>query len=564
MIEILEKKNCCGCSACAQICPKQCISMAADEEGFLYPSIDADRCINCGLCEKVCPEQRKEVIPADIVFSVPKAYGGWYKNDQIRLKSSSGGAFSLFANYILASGGSVYGCVLDEQLSAIHTRTTEQSGLAAMRGSKYVQSDINGTYQAVWNDLTEEKQVLFTGTPCQAAGLHSYIETKLHMREYEAESFWKRLYICDFICHGVPSPEVFQSYVQEMEKKYHDKIISFQFRTKDKPWNPSGLQLGTAIYTAAGKYIRNYPAFKDPFMNGFLSDLYLRPSCHDCQFKFIPKGYADFTIADFWGVQKVNLALVDGKGTSLLLVHNIHGQELFKAVQNQFHYEEVNFEKAIARNQSLISSPKKNPEREEFFLNYRTKTFADLEKKYMKASHWFFYRGRGMIWKIFEKNIRRATAFFLNIFHVQWTPEKWESFLQFVKFCLVGLSNAAVSYAINIITLLFLRPFHFRHDYIAANTMAFLLSVLWSFHWNSKYVFTEREGEHRSKIKTLWKMYVAYAFSGIVVNNLMGTFWIAVMQVSKFVAPLLNIPITMLINFSINKFWTFKKDRSQN
>lgn len=554
MVHIEDKAKCCGCSACAQICPQHCVSMEQDQEGFTYPQVDGSRCIHCNLCEKVCPELNEQTSPHK-AFDKPEAYGGWNKEDAVRAESSSGGIFTLFARYILSLGGSVYGCVLGEKQRAVHVRACDEAGLAAMRGSKYVQSDMEDAFAEVWNDLENGLYVLFTGTPCQAAGLRSYLSKKI---KGSVSPMWERLFVCDFICHGVPSPAVFQSYIKSIEEGQKDSVVAFRFRLKDKGWNPSGLQLGTGVYTKSGKALRNYPAFRDTYMNGFLSDLYLRPSCHDCHFKYIPKDYADVTIADFWGVDKEYSQLMDGKGTSLVLIHNTHGQTLFDVAKEGFAGEQVVYEKAIRRNQSLIHSAKENAGRKAFFKEYETKPFSAVQKKYMKATNWFFHRLAGMAWSIFEKIVRGVMGIFLRLIHVTWSKKQWDDFFQLVKFCVVGVSNAAVSYLINVITLLLLRPLYWGYDYIIANIAAFLLSVLWSFYWNSKYVFPEGK-EGRSTLKLLLKMYMTYGLTGIILNNVLGTIWIKKLGISKFIAPLLNIPITVGINFVLNKFWTFKK-----
>lgn len=555
MINIEQKADCCGCTACLQICPQQCVSMAKDAEGFLYPQADPAGCVNCGLCEKVCPQLVGPKAHSE-PFAEPYACGGWHKNEAVRAKSSSGGVFTLLAEHILSVGGCVYGCVLNKDLKAVHIRAEDSSGIEAMRGSKYVQSDINRTYAAAWADLKAGRPVLFTGTPCQAAGLHCYIECKAGGSK-SADSIWERLYICDFICHGVPSPMVFASYIHQMEEQYGDKIISFKFRTKDRQWNPTGLQLGTGTGTGTGLFVRKYPGYKDVYMNGFLSDLYLRPSCHSCRFKYIPKDYSDFTIADFWGVNRLQPTLMDGRGTSLLLIHNHHGYELFAKVKSGFHYEETDYKKAVAHNKPLLESAAPNPKREKFFKDYNTQPFKKVERKYMKASDWFIHRLGGVLAGFFEKLVRKVWGAILYALHIQWNEKQWLSFLQFARFCVVGLSNAFVSYTINITTLFALKPCGFEYDYVVANCVAFLLSVLWSFYWNSNYVFAAQKGEQRSKIKTLLKMYASYAVSGVILNNLLGTFWIKIVGISKFISPLLNIPITVGINFAMNKYWTF-------
>ena len=291
-ILIEKKEDCCGCNACVQICPKNCILMKEDEEGFKYPCVDEKGCIECGLCKKVCPIIKSKGQSSNNNV-MPKAIGGWYKNDDVRFKSSSGGAFHLFAEYILNNGGVVYGCTLNESLEAVHIGVETMNELHLLYGSKYVQSDIGNVYKNVKEKLESGRKVLFVGTPCQAAGLKSYLQ-----KDYN------NLYTCDFICHGVPSPLVFRKYIDYLEHKYGDKVTGFRFRNKDDGWRPTGQQMGTLVEFKSGNVKKFMPAYKDAYMNGFLDDLYLRPSCYNCQFKKLPKNYADVSIADFWGVKK--------------------------------------------------------------------------------------------------------------------------------------------------------------------------------------------------------------------------------------------------------------------
>lgn len=552
MIQIEQKKDCCGCSACAEKCPQQCIQMKEDKEGFLYPSIQQELCIDCGLCEKVCPILQKPILFHEDKEKIPLTIGGWHKDDSIRSDSSSGGAFSLFANYILGEGGIIYGAAMDESLQVKHIGIEKVEDLRKLRGSKYVQSCMGNIYSQVEANLKANRKILFSGTPCQAAGLHSYLK-----KEYE------NLYIIDFICHGVPSPKVFSSYVQYLEEKYKDTIITFKFRMKDRNWNPSGLQLGTGIGTGTGRFFRRFPGFMDFYMNGFLDDVYLRPSCYNCQFKSLPKYYSDITIADFWGVSKIDRDLYDGKGTSLILINSKRGAELFKKTKKDFYYKECNFEQSIRRNQSLIRSASWNPRRDKFFRDYENKPFRTVMLKHMSPFSWGFHKVVKISWNLFEGILKKIAKMFLTAVHIQWSETRWENWVQFIRFSMVGVTNVFVSYTINITSLSLLRKSHLTYDYVIANISAFLLSVLWSYYWNSRLVFTISQGENRSKIQTLLKTYAAYAFSGLILNNLLSTFWIHVIHVSKYISPLLNLPITIPINYFIIKFWAYKKEKDK-
>lgn len=549
MIKIDESKNqdCCGCGACVSVCPRQCITMIMDREGFLYPRVDEDQCINCNLCEKVCPIIKKIKAGNSDTIYMPRALGGWHKDEVIRMSSSSGGAFSLFAIYIIEHGGIVYGAAVDEKMRTRHMGVENVEDLQKLRGSKYVQSDIDGVYKEIENWLSQGRKVFFVGTPCQAAGLTAFLKTK-----YEG------LYIADFICHGVPSPKVFESYLEWISQKYGSAVIDFKFRLKDKPWNPSGMQMGTKITLNNGKVLRRFPAYKDFYMNGFLDDLYLRPSCYNCRFKSLPKEYVDITFADFWGADRIDKTICDRKGTSLLLLHSKKAEELFEKVKGDFYYKEYDILKAIRRNQSLIKSAEWNSHREKFFRDYENKSFIWVAHRYMSGISWASHKAGKVAWGIVRNIIQKSLGSVLSLIHVCWSDKEWNNFFQFIKFAIVGLSNTVVSYLINIFVLTFLKVTNYTYDYVVANTIAFLLSVPWSFFWNSRMVFVS-QGNKRSPICTLLKTYMSYAFTGIIVNNLLSTIWIRIFRVTKYLAPLLNLPFSMLINFFINKFWAYKE-----
>lgn len=378
MIAIKEKEQCCGCEACRQICPKNCIEMKSDKEGFLYPEIDNSKCIACGLCDMVCPENQQE---GDLVSGYKiSAYGGWHVDDKLRKESSSGGAFSLFANYILDRGGIVFGCALDEEMHARHVGVESVDELGELRGSKYVQSKIGDSYKKVKAAIENGQMVLFVGTPCQAAGLYTYMGNKKH----------SNLWIMDFICHGVPSPQIFEEYLKEEENRNKSKIVIHKFRNKDKGWSQTGLQLGTYSEFSNGAKIRRYPALRDSYMNGFLGDLYLRPSCYRCSFKQISQQYADITIADFWGVNKIDKELNDKKGTSLMLIQSDHGDFLWSKVNKQFFFREVNWKEAIKYNKPILKSANKSMQRDYFFEKYYDKGYKYVSKRYMSAFAWLW------------------------------------------------------------------------------------------------------------------------------------------------------------------------------
>ncbi len=364
MIQITEKHKCTGCHACSNICPKQCITMESDSEGFLYPKVDMQNCINCGLCEKVCPVLHNEKIDNE-----PQAYACYNKNEQVRLESSSGGVFTLIAEQIINVGGVVFGVSLDKDLTAIHSYAESKEQLKDFRGSKYVQSKIGEAYKKVEAFLKQNRKVLFTGTPCQIAGLKSYLQ-----KDYDT------LFCIDIICHGVPSPKVWEKYVAYQEERVGAKAQGANFRHKNKGWNKFSMALE---FDNGSEHIQTLD--KDLYMQAFLRDTCLRPSCHKCNFKTLHR-QSDITLADFWGIQKVSPQMDDDKGTSLLLINSKNGKAMFDGLQDSIVFEKVDLDNAVSYNPAAFKSAGENPNRKDFFKDLDKLPFDKLVDRYCSES----------------------------------------------------------------------------------------------------------------------------------------------------------------------------------
>lgn len=367
MIEIKEKKKCCGCSACVQKCPKQCISLKEDNEGFFYPIVDKEVCVDCGLCEKVCP-----VLHYGNVRKPLKVYAAKNYDEEIRKQSSSGGIFTLLAERIIQEGGVVFGARFDEYWEVKHDYTETIEGLSAFRGSKYVQSKIGDNYQKAETFLKQDRKVLFCGTPCQIAGLKRFLR-----KEYD------NLLTVDFICHGIPSPGVWKKYLEETVKRMYNKnthstdlvskrnayIENITFRDKRFGWKKYSFTL-TLTITSENEIKRNISLCelfsKNTFMKGFLSDLYLRPSCYDCTAKN-GKSNSDITIGDLWGAPFIIGKDDDDCGTSLILLYKNNLR-----IDNSFWMKEIDYQTALIYNSAIEKSARVTEKRLLFYSFYKS------------------------------------------------------------------------------------------------------------------------------------------------------------------------------------------------
>lgn len=350
MEHITDFNRCTGCAACASRCPVQCITMAPDAEGFLRPVIDQDACLDCGKCARSCP-----VNTDPVAHPAPTAYAAINKDEEIRRTSSSGGVFALLAHAILADGGAVCAPVFAEDFSVHHIVTRDPADLKRLQGSKYVQSDIGDCYAAVKDLLEDGIPVLFSGTPCQTAGLQAALG-----RSYD------HLYLQDIICHGVPSPMVWKKYLAEQGAP----VKAASFRDKSNGW----LTFSMRIETETGVYCQTLQ--KDPYLKLFLRDLDLRPSCYDCAFKSIGRP-VDLTLADYWGVGRAQADFFDGKGTSLLLVHSDKGQALLDRVSASLRITKTDLAAAISFNPAADRSVARPDARAAFFANLDQKTIPE-------------------------------------------------------------------------------------------------------------------------------------------------------------------------------------------
>lgn len=339
--------------------------MAADSEGFLYPQVDEAACVNCGLCEKVCPILTKMKAPTGAV----SAYGAYTSDDKIRKGSSSGGVFTVLAQAVLDRGGMIAGAAFDEDFSVRHVLVETEEELNRLRGSKYVQSRMEDTYPRIREELKRGRVVLFTGVACQVAGLKAFLG-----RDYD------NLYTVDVLCHGVPSPKVWQHYCREQEATYGQKMTNVFFRDKRNGWRKYSLSMQ---FGSAGEYSR--PAAVDDYLQVFLGDICLRPSCHSCRFKEFPR-LSDLTIGDAWGIEKHMPDLDDDRGTSVVLTNSPKGQSLWDAVVGDLVFRPGELDILLPRDADSRRSVKPHPNRSRFFAALdRGKTMAQLCKLARKS-----------------------------------------------------------------------------------------------------------------------------------------------------------------------------------
>lgn len=353
--------ECTGCNGCKNVCPKQCIFMKMSDDGFYYPQIEHNLCVECGLCAMVCP------INNTSFHSNPESIIAYKNDNDVREQSTSGGFFTAISDYILNKNGVVYGAIFDQNFKVMHQRANDIATRNAMRYSKYVQSDIGKTYSRAGEDLLNKKTVLFTGTPCQISGLNNYLSVRKISN--------KNLITCDFICHGTPSPLIWENYLSFIHTKYNDNILAVNFRDKTLGWHKPQLKIIMEHHTQSGTEAQ------DAFYQLFYSNCILRKSCHICPYTSI-KRVSDITMADFWGVENSYPQLDDNKGLSLLLINSQKGADIIGKLGIQF--DEIRLEDI--RQPHLYHPALASRKRDKFWNEYSTKGFMYVLNKYGNQS----------------------------------------------------------------------------------------------------------------------------------------------------------------------------------
>lgn len=356
MWKVVENKSqCCGCGACVEVCPSNAITMVEDGEGIPYPKIDEKKCIDCGRCEDVCPmAYEAKQMPGRVYLGVQA------KEDAIRFTSASGGFFPVLACDILAKGGAVFGAAMEVGGKVVHRDIQTIEGLSALQTTKYVQSDLKGCYRKVAQYIEEDRQVLFTGTPCQCQAVKRYLGGK-----------HENLLLADLVCYGAPSPGIWRKYVRELEKKYGGRLTGFNFR--DKRGKDNGRTI--ALHIDNKEY--TWPMQKDSYCRIYFRNYTLRPSCHECRFCTVNRE-SDITMGDFWGIENVRPELDDGMGNSMVILHTRKARESWESIKESFRY--FTCQKEDVLQPRLCTPTPKSSRRRRFMLLNRFLSVRTAEK----------------------------------------------------------------------------------------------------------------------------------------------------------------------------------------
>ena len=361
MIQIVNKEECCGCEVCVNICPHGCIRMKQDENGFLYPQIDMERCTDCCLCEKVCPVAK----PLRSDYG-PSMYAVQNRDEKIRRESTSGGAFSLIADWVLDRDGVVIGAAFDSGFRVIHCAEDQRKQISRFRGSKYVQSHTGYIYKETRKYLRDGKWVCFSGTPCQINGLKKFLD-----KEYE------KLIAVDLACRGVTSPLFLEKYLHYLKEKEGAEITDVSFREKYYGYGFSTMKVGFSN----GACVRSGME-TNIFLRSFFLGLNVRESCNACRFKTVER-VSDFTLFDGWHAGRFSGDMDDDKGTTICIVQSEKGMKVFNDIRRNCRYAEMPLEQVVKLDGRMLVNPvKASPKREEFFRDIHTMSIPEIQQKY--------------------------------------------------------------------------------------------------------------------------------------------------------------------------------------
>ena len=358
MIKITQKRDCCGCNACGDICPRNAIVFKTDNEGFWYPSIDSSKCIDCGLCNKVCPIENNENIQNDNL-KTPITYAAIHKNNQIRFDSTSGGLFTALAEPFIKNGGYVGGAVYTQDWNVQQIVTNQIDDLKRLRNSKYIQSDASGYYKRIKELLVDGEKVMAVGLPCQIAALRHYLA-----KDYD------NLITVDLICRYINSPMVYHKYLEYLEKKYQSKVVYIKPKNKELGWRKLTHKV---VFENGSTYYGTFQV--DKFMKASMqSNCLSRPACYSCSFKGFPR-YADISLGDYWSPKGDNV-LDDDTGTSVVMLNSNKGMEYFENIKKKIKYNEIPLDKVIKGNLALTTPlPKESINREVFYKRIESEPF---------------------------------------------------------------------------------------------------------------------------------------------------------------------------------------------
>lgn len=360
VIEIIDKEKCCGCSACVNICPKSCIQMIEDEEGFLYPVVEKNVCIRCGECERICPilhfEKKNEYEQRAFIIQ--------NKNKQILKESTAGGAFTSIAKYVLEQGGVVFGVEMTDKYEIRHSYVESIEDLQKYRNSKYVQSNIGFSYRITKEFLNKGRLVCFSGTPCQIEGLIHYLNKK-----------YENLILVDVVCRAVPSPGVWKKYISSVvESNGEQKSVRFRDKTL-------GYQYSTMELIGKNGKINRGGIESQQWLRMFFSGMIIRPSCTDCRFRLKDRR-SDFTIWDCFTVHDIDPKFDENCGTTRIIVQSEKGNAIFEKIKEEFIYQEISVDIAVENVKEMEESPIIHLKRKEFFEDYKRMTVPKLMNKY--------------------------------------------------------------------------------------------------------------------------------------------------------------------------------------